>query len=135
MSSTSRYGAGFGTTLPQTGNSGRIPSLDQHGDSRQHDTGFGAEVQEKLHNVVAGAAEVSGQVRDTARQWAGSAVDAVGQGFSTTRQSLEGAYHEAKAFVRGHPGVCMFAAFATGALVGICLTVGAENRYSQRPQW
>jgi hypothetical protein len=129
MSSMSRSGPGFSTPAhPQTGNTGPVPSLGQPRTTHHGDTGIAGEVQEKITDLASGAA-------DTARRWAGSAADAVEHGWDSTRQGVIGAYDEANAFVRRHPGACLLAAFGMGALVAGFLTAAVTTRESYHPQW
>jgi hypothetical protein len=121
MSSMSGRGAGFGTPgRPQTGNVG------------QGDAGVVGGVKEKINDLTSGASEMAGQVRDTARQWAGSAAGAVEQGWDSTRQTVEGAVDEATAFIRRHPGASLLAAFGLGTLIGCCLVMMTEDRGPRR---
>jgi hypothetical protein len=129
MSNIPNRGTGFGTpTRPQTGNMGPVPSLNPPRNPQHHDAGITAEVQEKFHNLSSGAGEMAGQVRDTARRWAGSAADAVEQGYESTRHSIEEAGDEIMTFIRRHPAACLMGAFAAGALLATCLTLTAESR-------
>jgi hypothetical protein len=126
----------FGTPgHPQTGNAGPIPSLDQPHTTHQGDTGQTGSVQGKMHEMATGAAEVAGQVRDTARRWAGSAAEAVEHGWESTRHGVEETWDEATAFVRRHPVESLLGAFAVGALIGCCITAASSSHAFDRPRW
>jgi hypothetical protein len=129
MSSMSGRGSGLGNPAhPQTANMGPVPSLGRPGSTQHGDTGMGSQVQEKVQDLAAGAADVAGQVRDTARRWAGSAAEAMEHGWDSTRQSVAGAWDEAGAFIRRHPIACLAAAFGMGALVASFLTAECVSR-------
>ncbi len=112
MSGASRQ-TGFGTT----------------GQSQTGETGTSGGVRDKIDNLTSSASEMAGQVRDTARQWAGSAGESLQEGWETTRRSVEGAYDEAAAFIRRHPAASFLAALGIGALIASCLLMMTEERH------
>jgi hypothetical protein len=135
MSSMSTRGFGSNPPAhPQSGNTGPVPSLDQPRPAYHGDTGNAGGVQGTMHDLAEGAGNVAGQVRDTARRWAGGAADAVEQGWEGTRQTIEGAWNEGTSFVRRHPVACMMGAFGAGALFASFLAVECASRYDRRYQ-